>query len=228
MLIAFAFWPENRALRGPEQVAAQEKTNAEKPKAEKPKAEQPKAERAKDDPFQPNNAAGARQPHPAPSAGRVATGTRFRQVEHPLSSDLARQPVVEAKITEALDQPVDFNIEPQSLKDALDFIAARYQIPILIDQKALDDANVDVTTEVRLAAPGIPLRNALQLIFGQISSPLGYDVIHGVLMISTVDKINEHTETIVYDCRDLIKLPALGGTVTTDRAKPTPPARLRP
>ena len=46
-------------------------------------------------------------------------------------------------IRQALDQPVDFTVEPQSLKDAIDFIAARYQIPIVVDQKSLDDANVD-------------------------------------------------------------------------------------
>jgi hypothetical protein len=205
LLVAYAFWPDNRALRGPEQIVAQEKLKAERPKGELPQS---------------GKAAVPSKPHSTPAAARPAgAGVRFLPVDHPLSSDQARQPIVEAKITEALDQQVDFNIEPQSLKDALDFIAARYQIPILIDQKALDDANVDVTSEVRLAAPGIPLRDALQLIFGQISSPLGYDVIHGVLMISTVDKINEHTETIVYDCRDLIKLPALGGTVTTDRGQ---------
>ena len=105
------------------------------------------------------------------------------------------------------------------MKDALDFIAARYQIPILIDQKALEDANVDTTTEVKLAAPGVTLHDAFQLLLGQLSSPLNYDVNHGVLMITTEDKIKDHLETIVYDCRDLIRLPAQAGTVTTDHGQ---------
>ena len=49
----------------------------------------------------------------------------------------------ERRISEALDQMVDFNIEPEPLKDAIDFIAQRYQIPILLDTKALEDASVD-------------------------------------------------------------------------------------
>ncbi len=41
----------------------------------------------------------------------------------------------ERRISEALDQTVDFNIDPQPLKDAIDFIAQRYQIPIILDSQ---------------------------------------------------------------------------------------------
>ena len=52
-------------------------------------------------------------------------------------------------IREALEMPVDFNIEPQSLKDALEFMAARYQIKVVID------ASVASKTEVHgSASPG--------------------------------------------------------------------------
>ncbi len=207
LLIGYAFWPDNRALRGPEQIVAQEK----------PKALEP----AKDGSGLPVKSPPGSKPHKSKQAPvpRVPVGVNFAPVEHPSSSDLAALPLVEARIHDALHQPVDFNIEPQSLKDAIDFIAARYQIPILIDQKALDDANVDTTTEVKLSAPGITLHDAFQLLLGQLSSPLNYDVIHGVLMITTEDKIKEHLETIVYDCRDLIKLPALAGPVPTDHGQ---------
>jgi hypothetical protein len=201
LLIAFAFWPENRAVRGPEQVVAQDKAKVEKPKTG-PAA---RTDRHKE--------GGATESVALPKP----KGVQFIPVDHPLSSDLARRTVVEARITEALDQAVDFAIQPQGLKEALDFIAARYQIPILTDTKALEDANVDVSTEVKLAAPGIALHDALQLLLGQLSQPLTYDVTHGVLMITTADKIKDHLETIVYDCRDLTKLPARAVTVTMDR-----------
>ncbi len=196
LLIGFAFWPDNRAMRGPQQIVAQEK---------------PKVERPKGDSARPAGATGSTvrhgenhiEPHQPPIAVAIDP------VDHPLSSDLARRSKPEARITEALNSPVDFSIEPQALKDALAFIAARYQMPVLIDQKALDDANVDVTTEVKLNAPGIELRDALALMLAQLSAPLGFDIEHGVLMISTVDKINEHLEMIVYDCRDLVNVPAL-------------------
>ena len=66
---------------------------------------------------------------------------------------------------------VNFDQIPQSLKDAIDFIQARYQIPIVIDQKALDDANVDTTSEVKGAFPGIKLRNLFKLLLEQLSAP---------------------------------------------------------
>lgn len=204
LLIAFAFWPDNRAVRGPEHIVAQEK---------------PKVERPKGDSARPAGATGSTvrhgenhiEPHQPPIA--VVPDP----VDHPLSSDLARRSKPEARITEALNSPVDFSIEPQALKDALAFIAARYQMPVLIDQKALDDANVDVTTEVKLNAPGIELRDALALMLAQLSAPLGFDIEHGVLMISTVDKINEHLEMIVYDCRDLVNVPALETPALAER-----------
>jgi len=193
LLIGYAFWPENRAVRGPEQVAAQEQ-----PKPDAAKADKRHKPAARPRPHQPPEV-------PAPAA-----------IEHPLTSDVVLRSKVESRITEALKQPVDFMIEPQSLKDALDFIAARYQIPILIDQKALDDANVDTTTEVKLAVPGLPLSDMLQLLLSQLSSPLVPDVVHGVLTITTREKANDHLETIVYDCRDLINLPTLEPPVVAE------------
>jgi hypothetical protein len=207
LLIGYAFWPDNRALRGPERIVAQEK----------PKALEP-AKGGSGLSVKPTPGSKTHKDNQAP-VQKIPVGVNFAPVEHPSSSDLAGLPLVEARIHDALHQPVDFFVEPQSLKDAIDFIAARYQIPILFDQKALDDANVDTTTEVKLNVSGITLHDALQLLLGQLSAPLNYDVTHGVLMVTTEDKFREHLETIVYDCRDLIRLPALAGTVTTDHGQ---------
>jgi type II secretory pathway component GspD/PulD (secretin) len=80
-------------------------------------------------------------------------------------------------IRESLEMPVDFNIEPQSLKDALDFIAARYQIKIVID------ASVASKTEVRGSAPGIRLRSLLSILFEQLPKPTGFKIEDDVLKI---------------------------------------------
>jgi hypothetical protein len=73
-------------------------------------------------------------------------------------------------IREALEMQVDFNIEPQSLKDALDFVAARYQIKIVVDPA------VDSTTEVHGSFPGVRLRSLLSLLFEQLPKPTGFKV----------------------------------------------------
>ena len=170
LLIAFAFSPENRAVRGPAAVMADNK---------------PK--------------------HPAtankPQAPARAT-TSLDVVQHPLSSDVGRQP----RIEEALDQTTEFNIDPEPLKDAVDFIAQRYQIPILLDRKALEDASVDISTEVRLPYAGLKLRQMLTLLLDQIGQPMGFDIRDGVLWVSTRERVEERRFVVVYDCRDLVNL----------------------
>src|SRR5271155_599970 len=130
--------------------------------------------------------------------------------------DLRSESKPEQRISEALDQQVDFNIEPQSLKDAIDFIQARYQIPIVIDQKALDDANVDTTTEVKGSFPGIKLRNLFKLLLEQLSAPLTYVTEDEVLKITTVEKANDKLSIRMYPVGDLImgpqQLQALAGS----------------
>jgi hypothetical protein len=190
LLIAFAFWPENRAVRGPERIVAQEKFKPGKSKGDK--AEKSVAKKPAIRPVTPASA----------SPDRPAS-------RHPLSSDVVEHSTSESRIEKALDQPVDFTIEPQTLKDAIDYISARFQFPIVIDQKALDDASVDLTTEVRASFPGVKLRNVLKLMLEPLSAPLSFVIDDEVLKITTIEKINEHLVVVVYDCRDLVHLGTL-------------------
>jgi hypothetical protein len=81
------------------------------------------------------------------------------------------------KVRESLEQPVDFNVEPQSLKDALDFIAARYQIKIEIDPV------VDELVKVRGNYPGIKLRSLLSILLEQCPGELAFKIDHDALKI---------------------------------------------
>ncbi len=120
--------------------------------------------------------------------------------ERKLSSDTGR----DTRIEIALEEPVDFKIEPQSLRNALDLLATKFRIPITIDRIAFEDANVDLGKEVSLNAPGISLRDTLELLFESMRTPLGHQIRHATLMISTVEKVNEDPPVVVYDCRDLV------------------------
>jgi hypothetical protein len=177
MLIAFAFWPENHAVQGPPQLVAQEKAKTAPPAPEKP------------------SRAPTRTPPQMPAAASVVT-------DHPLSSDVGQYPRIEA----ALEQPVDFAIDPEPLKDAIDFIATRYQIPIMLDTKTLEDASIDTSFEVKLAAPGLKLRQMLTLLLDELPQPLGFEIRDGVMAISTIEKIRDHLVVVVYDCRDLVHI----------------------
>ncbi|HET6326369.1 MAG TPA: M56 family metallopeptidase [Planctomycetaceae bacterium] len=108
---------------------------------------------------------GALRVRPAPSLPEPAS-SRARQLQEP-----AR------KIQLALEMPVDFSIEPQSLKDALEFIAARYQIRIE------SDPLMDSLIEVRGACPGVKLRSLLSILLEQCPGQLAFKIDRDVLKI---------------------------------------------
>ncbi len=74
------------------------------------------------------------------------------------------------QIQAVLNQPVDFSIEPQSLKDVIGFIAVRYQIPITLDP------SITSTAEVKGAFPGIKLKSLLAILLEQYPKPLGFKI----------------------------------------------------
>ena len=82
-------------------------------------------------------------------------------------------------------------IDPEPLKDAIEFISQRYQIPILFDMKALENANIKLSYEVKMPVTGIKLREMLRLLFAQMPEPLVYDFQDGVMQITTLEKMNE-------------------------------------
>jgi hypothetical protein len=177
LLVAYAFWPENHAVQIPVPVLAQNK----------PKKAEP--------------AHAARKAAPQP---RVATAAPHL-ADRPLSSDVGRDPIVR-RIQETLEVTTEFMIDPQPLKDAINFIAQRYQIPILLDRKTLEDASIDTSAEVRLPYAGLKLRQALTLLLEQLAQPLSFDIREGVLWISTRESIQSRRFVVVYDCRDLVNL----------------------
>jgi hypothetical protein len=192
LLVAFVFWPDGRAVRGPELVVAQDK-----PKARDAKSTTTAAPRGKA-----TNEPRATDTHGAQPLRPIVLEPA--PVDHPLSSDVVYHSMNEARIAAALKAQVDFDIQPQSFKDALDLIASHYEISIEIDQRSFDDANIDVTDEVALKASGLSLHDTLHWLFSQIPAPIGYEFKNGALLISTIDKLNEDQTIVVYDCRDLI------------------------
>ena len=205
LLVAFAFWPQNRAVQGPDAVVAQDKAQSGAATPGKRSSPNVLRERRESTRHAPE---GVIVPGPAP---KRPISKRPAAPELLLSSDVGQYPQIE----EALDSKVDFTIEPQPLKEALEFISTRFQLPILIDSNTLEDANIDTSTEVKLQIPGIKLRQVMALLLEQLPQPLGFYIRNGVLTVTTVEKINDQRVVVIYDCRDLINLrsfgPAFGG-----------------
>jgi hypothetical protein len=149
----------------------------------------------------------------SPAAKPRAAGNSQKQSDlqhaaapaHVLSSDVGQSPQIEA----ALEANVDWSIDTQPLMDAMELISRRFKIPILLDEKALQDASIDPSTEVHQEIRGIKLRQALILMLDRLPQPLRYEIREGVLWITTAEKIKDDLVVIVYDCRDLVSLHSL-------------------
>jgi len=133
---------------------------------------------------------------------------------------VGQHPEIEA----ALDSTTEFTVDPQPLKDAVQFIATRYQIPVLFDDKALKDAGIHLSAQVRLSIAGLTVRQALTIMLRQLPQPLGFDIQDGVLRITTLEKIREHRVVVVYDCRDLVRLRSIYPGADSARAEETKPS----
>ncbi len=87
------------------------------------------------------------------------------------------------RIHEILESPIDYTVEPQPLKDALDFIAKRYEIAILIDDKAFEKSKITTTVEVSCNESGIKLREVLRKLLRQVGKFVEFKIENGVLVI---------------------------------------------
>jgi hypothetical protein len=81
------------------------------------------------------------------------------------------------EIEKTLEIPVNFIVEPQSLRDAVNWIAARHQIRIALDP------SIRSTISVKANAPGIRLRSLLSILLEQYPRPLGLKIEGEVLKI---------------------------------------------
>jgi hypothetical protein len=92
------------------------------------------------------------------------------------------------KIYEALEQEVEFAIEEEPLRDALDFIAQRYQIKVAIDANAVRQRQIDPSIEVKMRYSGIKLKSLLNILLEQSRKPLTYAIRQGVLTVLPAGK----------------------------------------
>ena len=129
------------------------------------------------------------------------------------SVDLANPGSAEKKIYDALDQKVDaLEFRETPLRDVINQLKDKFDIPILADKKAFEDAGLDLdTTVVTQSVSGISLRSALRLILGEID--LTYLIKDEVMLITTKDKAAESLVIKVYSVGDLVMPLSSGGGV---------------
>ncbi len=108
----------------------------------------------------------------------------------------------DASILRRLNEPVTMSFANETpLEDVLKYIKSATQgpkdsgIPIYVDPEGLKDAGVTLTSPVMLDVEGVPVRVTLRLMLKQLK--LAYCVKDGLLMISSVDGIQNELEEAV-------------------------------
>lgn len=120
------------------------------------------------------------------------------------SLDLLKPDSREQDIHNALRSPTDLEFIETPLKDAIDFLAEKHEIPIVLNAKKLEEAGVNVDTPITKRLKGITLRSALRLMLGELE--LTYMVKDEVMQITTPEDAQspENMVTKVYNVGDLV------------------------
>lgn len=121
----------------------------------------------------------------------------------------ARQPrptpqtTAAAKIHYALQDPTAMDFTETPLQDAIDYLKDLHNIPIQLDTRALEDAGVGSDTPVTFHSANVGLAPAMRLLLAPLQ--LAAVVKDDVLLITTVDVIQNEYALRVYDVRDLVE-----------------------
>jgi len=111
------------------------------------------------------------------------------------------------RIEEALDQPTECEFMRTPLDQAVAYFQDLCGVPIVLDDRGLEDAMVDPSTAtVTLSIRGITLESALNLILRQVD--LTWTITDEVILITTREREEHMLVTRVYALHDLMAPPS--------------------
>lgn len=113
------------------------------------------------------------------------------------------------QISAALEDEILLEFNETPLSEVVDYLKTARQIPIIIDDSALDDIGLAADVPINCSYSGISLRAALALMLEQLD--LDYVIRNEVLMITSADAARMHLDPRFYkvdnlDCDELIEL----------------------
>lgn len=132
---------------------------------------------------------------------QVESGKEQKAVGLPSNAKLDLRAAVEHKLSGALEKGA-FDNTP--LKDALKFLADAANVDILIDHRGLTNEGVadDAPVNLSITKTRVTIRTALELILEQ--HDLSYRIRDGLIQVTTLTRVQEENEVVVYNVRDLI------------------------
>ena len=110
-----------------------------------------------------------------------------------------------SRIYAALDTIVDVNFQEAPLRDVIDALASKAQIPIILDEKALTESGIGTDTPVSIEAKQISFKAALKIFLGNLD--LMFLVRDEVLQITTPDFAWRRQSTCLFNIAEIADSP---------------------
>jgi hypothetical protein len=111
---------------------------------------------------------------------------------------------IESVLQQPLKAPLQY--EDQPLNEILELLSQEYELPIMIDQRALENFGISPDVEVTVNLRNMSLRSALNLLLRQpAAEDLVYTIDNEVLMITTEEYANDRMTVAVHRVDDLLK-----------------------
>jgi hypothetical protein len=191
ILIAAAiatFWPGRNAAPGRADAIAQNPGDADPFAPGTPAEQAARRQPAAADPFGAPPAAGAAAQSGAPAA-------------KPSKEQLTPEKVIDA----ALNRTTSLDVVEMPLRDVVQYLQEANQIPIVLKGKKLDEVGVPLDTPITKSLKGVRFATVLEILLDDLD--LTYYT-GEVLFITTPADAAARAEIRVYDCRDLLAMPA--------------------
>jgi hypothetical protein len=113
-----------------------------------------------------------------------------------------------SRITNELEKFTNIDVVEMPLRDVVAYLSEMHGIPILLKAKKLEEASISTDTPITKSLRGIRLSSALNLILEDLEG--AYVVKDEVLQLTTLKDAQSMMEIRIYDCRDILAIPAPG------------------
>ncbi|MFN4241976.1 MAG: hypothetical protein ACK4PI_01935 [Tepidisphaerales bacterium] len=135
-------------------------------------------------------------PGPPPTAGRPAA-------ERPPA---AQRGGLDVRIPQ-------LRLDAVALSDAIDLLREAGRLNLRVDWQALEQAGIDRSTPVTLFLRNVTVRRALDAVLREAGAgqKLAWDVVDGIVEVTTQEEADKRLVTEVYDVRDLLFTPLDAG-----------------
>ena len=110
-------------------------------------------------------------------------------------------------LADKLNERTDAEFVETPLKDAMQFLAEKSQLQIIIKQKRLEEAGINVDVPITVQLRNVRLSTLLDVMLEDLG--LVYTEKDDLVVITTPDDAQATMEVRVYDCRDLLTMPSV-------------------